>query len=611
MALAPPNPFGRFHLIRPIGEGGMAVVYEADDTHLACRVAIKISHATPADPGAIERFHREARFAQRVHHPYICPVYEDGEIGGRHYLTMPMIEGTPLDKRTGLAHVWAEKDAIELIRRLAIALQAVHDAGVVHRDLKPHNVMLRPSGEPVLMDFGLARDLLGVEIGLTALGKAVGTLAFVPPEQAMGKHGEIGPPTDVYSLGIILYQLLTGRLPFDGSNLILLCQRILNEIPTPPSDFRPGLGKRLEEVTLRALAKAPADRFASMTEFAQALLACRPSTGSVVMPSPFAPSSDPETCEIPGTWFGRPANQPDGEWVKSATTPGRVPAVPGVVYQFQVDRTATDRLLDQLPIRADLHTLDLGRCDGLTAMALQAVSRVGALRELILTRRGVGGIPLTDDGLKQVAKLKQLETLEAAVPDVMDPGFAALANFTGLTRATLYDAGKLTDAGMGHLARLTALTTLHLGGSVVTDLGLRRLSGLPNLHDLTLEDCHRITGPGLGFLNKPGGLLALTLAGGRGLGDEAIQHVASLPSLELFELRNCSRFTGSGLFYLASANRLRLMVLTDCRNLTDSGLQALEKMTSLERLELKGCDRLSEPALERLRRCLPACRIRT
>ncbi len=609
MPLAPPNPFGRFHLVRPIGEGGMAVVYEADDTDLGCRVAIKLSHATAADPGAVERFHREARFAKRIQHPYICPVYEDGEVGGRHYLTMPVIEGTPLDKRTGLAHPWPEKDAIELVRRLALAVQAVHDAGVVHRDLKPHNVMIRPAGEPVLMDFGLARDLSGKEVQLTKPGTALGTLAFVPPEQALGKHAEIGPPTDVYSLGIILYLLLTGRLPFDAANPVVLCQRILSEAPARPGDFRPGLSPKLEAVVLRALAKSPAGRFASMAEFAAALADARPSTGSVVMPSPFAPA-DPEQCDVPGTWFARPAGNTGADWTKAVVSPGKVPTKPVTVYRFVADRSATDRQLDGFVWRPDLDGLDLGKCDAATPEALTAVARLTGLRELTLTRAGVGGVPVTDAAFARLAKLAKLEELNAALPDVTDAGFAAVGGLTALTRAEFHDCGRLTDVGVAHLTRLPALVRLHLGGCAITDLGLRRLAALPKLRDLTLEACHRVTGPGFAFLNRPGGLFALTLAGGRGIGDESLAPVAGLPALELLELRDNSRLTGTGFAHLAAANRLRMLVLTGCRGLTDAGLAHLDGLTALERLELSGCDRLTPAGIDRLRRTLPSCRVR-
>ncbi|MBA4190473.1 MAG: hypothetical protein C0467_21005 [Planctomycetaceae bacterium] len=604
MTHTPPNPFGRFHLVRPIGEGGMAVVYEAEDTRLGCQLALKLSHA--AEDSAIERFYREARFAQRLHHPYVCPVYECGEINGQHYLTMPLIEGTNLDKRTGLAQTWPEKDAIELIRRLALALQSVHDAGVIHRDLKPHNVMLRPSGEPVLMDFGLARDRTGHERPLTAPGTALGTLAFIAPEQAHGNHDELCPATDVYSLGVMLYLLLTGRVPFDAPNPLTLYDRIVNEQPARPGNFRPGLSQRLEDIILCALAKSPADRFESMDSLATILAACRPAASPPPAPPP---ASNSEQCDVPGTWMTRPTDNPEAPWAKAATTPGRVAPRPGFVYRLVVDAGAADRQLETLTPRADLEGIDLGRCESITSGGLAAVGKLTGLRELSLTRGGVGGVPLTDAGFAALGALKRLERLEATMSGVTDAGFAVVAKFLALASAELYDCGRISDIGIANLARLTALSRLTLGGCGVTDLGLRRLGSLPNLSELTLEDCHRVTGTGLAFLNRPRGLRSLTLSGGRGIGDESLAHAANLPALERLEIRNCSRLTGSGFSHLASATRLCSLVLTACRNLTDSGLAHLEKFTKLEQVDIVGCERVTASAVERLRRALPACSV--
>jgi hypothetical protein len=586
----------------------MAIVYEAEDSRLGCRVALKVSNCDPADAAAIERFHREARFARRVHHPYICPIYEDGEIDGRHFLTMPVIEGTPLDKKSGLAHPWPEKDAVELIRRLALALQAVHDAGVIHRDLKPHNIILRSPLEPVLMDFGLARDRTGQEGYLTAPGTALGTLAFIPPEQARGNLDDICPATDVYSLGILLYLLLTGRIPFDAGDAATLYRRIVNEAPTRPGDLRPGLSSKVEEITLRTLAKAPAGRYESMAAFATALASYRPAPTAAPPPTA-APVGQADQCNVPGTWMIRPLGSSQAEWTKSVITPKRVPAKPGHVYRFLVDRNATDQQLEGLAPRPDLEGLDLGRCEALTPVALTAVGRLNDLRELSLTRGGVGGLPLNDAGFAIVSQLKQLEQLEASLPEVTDAGFAAIAGLASLVRAEFFNCGKLTDACIAHLLKLTTLYRLGLSGCGVSDFGIRRLASLPNLSELRLEDCHRVTGTGLAALNRPGGIRSLTLAGGRGISDDSLAHVAALPALEQLEIRNCSRLTGSGLSHLASIPRLRALILTACRNMTDTATAQIEQLKTLEQLDVGECDRLSPTALGQLRRALPGCKI--
>src|SRR5262245_32360311 len=175
-----PDPFGHFRILRELGAGGMGTVYEAEDTRRNRRVALKVPQHSNAE--SVQRFYREARFAQSVHDPCICPVYEVGEIDGISYLTMPYLEGTPLDQLIGPAQLWEPSRAAELIRRLAFALETFHRRQTIHRDLKPHNIMLRANDEPMLIDFGLARDLSGDLSSLTSTGAALGTPWYMAPE---------------------------------------------------------------------------------------------------------------------------------------------------------------------------------------------------------------------------------------------------------------------------------------------------------------------------------------------------------------------------------------------------------------------------------------------
>ncbi len=264
-----PQLFGHFRVLRKLGEGGMGAVYLAEDTQLRCQVALKIPLVREGDgPKLIERFHREARLAQSVHHPYICPVYAVGEIEGVHYLTMPFIEGNALSRLVGPERCWKQEEAAELVRRLALALQTLHERQVIHRDLKPHNIMLRADGAPMLMDFGLACALGGEGPRFTTTGKALGTPAYMPPELANGDGKAMSPATDVYSLGMILFELLTGRLPFDAPDLRVLFYQILMVPPPSPTTLRADLDRELEAVCLKTLAKEPKERHTGMAELA-------------------------------------------------------------------------------------------------------------------------------------------------------------------------------------------------------------------------------------------------------------------------------------------------------------------------------------------------------
>jgi serine/threonine-protein kinase len=261
-----PAQLGRYRILRKIGEGGMGAVYLAEDSEIGRRVAVKVPHFDANDsPAVIERFRREARVAGAIDHPHICPIYDVGAADGYHYLVMPFIEGTPLGRLIDPDKPWPTSQAVALVRQLA--LEVMHQRGIIHRDLKPANVMLRPGGEPVLMDFGLARSL---SQHLTATGQAVGTASYMAPEQVVGDPAGLGPATDMYSLGVILYQLLTGVVPFEGP-LAAVYGHILHGTPVPPSTRRPGLDPELDALCLKALSKQAADRYASMAEFAQKL----------------------------------------------------------------------------------------------------------------------------------------------------------------------------------------------------------------------------------------------------------------------------------------------------------------------------------------------------
>jgi serine/threonine protein kinase/uncharacterized caspase-like protein len=282
-----PPEFGRYQIVKKLGEGGMGAVYLAHDSQLDRSVALKVPHFLPHDDShAVERFYREARAAAGLHHANLCPVYDVGERQGTHYLTMAYIEGVSLAE-------WLDRQmddpppltkAVDLVRQMASALAYAHRRGVVHRDLKPSNVMLTAGGVPVIMDFGLARRAQEKGDRLTRSGDIMGTPAYMPPEQVRGELAKIGPASDVYSLGMIFYQLLAGRLPFEGSIAEILVQ-VLTQQPAPPSVHHPGVDPKLSVICLSAIAAKTEDRYQSMDEFETALSAyLQEKEGDVTVP---------------------------------------------------------------------------------------------------------------------------------------------------------------------------------------------------------------------------------------------------------------------------------------------------------------------------------------
>jgi formylglycine-generating enzyme required for sulfatase activity/serine/threonine protein kinase len=266
-----PEQFGRYRILKKLGAGGMGAVYLAEDTRLQRQVALKVPHFTPGTRAPVlERFQREARLAASIEHPNFCPVHDVDEIDGIHFFTMAYLEGTPLSDLLVEEQPWPQHQAVAMVRLLALAVGQLHAKGILHRDLKPANVMVRPSGEPVLMDFGLACSLTVDSERLTATGEVMGTLVYMPPEQLDGDRQRLGPATDLYSLGMILYKLLTGRLPFVGQPLHVVAQ-VGSRVPEPPSTRLFRLDSRLDAVCLKALAKKPEERFPDTSAFVATL----------------------------------------------------------------------------------------------------------------------------------------------------------------------------------------------------------------------------------------------------------------------------------------------------------------------------------------------------
>jgi formylglycine-generating enzyme required for sulfatase activity/serine/threonine protein kinase len=260
-----PRVVGRYEVVRKLGAGGMGAVYLARDTLLDRVVALKVPHPS-GSPESRARFLREARAAAKFHHPNFCRILDIGEVDGAPFLVMDFVDGQPLRDRFKAGQPWEPREAARVILELALALAEAHREGIIHRDLKPGNVMVDGRGKLVIMDFGLAR-WHDVETSLTPTGAVLGTPAYMPPEQARGDQKAIGPHSDVYSLGVIFYEMLAGRRPFEGGVYQILIQVASTE-PEPPSAHNPASDPDLTAVCIRMLAKSPVDRMPSMEELA-------------------------------------------------------------------------------------------------------------------------------------------------------------------------------------------------------------------------------------------------------------------------------------------------------------------------------------------------------
>jgi serine/threonine-protein kinase len=262
---------GRYRLGPVVGEGGMAVVHEADDERLGRRVAVKVLRpGFTAEPGFLARFEHEARAAASLSHPNIVAIHDSGSDRDLHYIVMDLVDGPSLADALAAGRIPADR-AIDIAAQVADGLAAAHRRGIVHRDVKPANILIDRSGRALVGDFGIARAFAAT--ALTTTGMILGSLPYLSPEQASG--GDVTAASDIYSLGAVLFEMLTGRRPFDGGTAAAVVVRRLQTVPPPPSSLDPTLPAGLDEIVLRALAIDPGDRYPSAANFAQSLDAWR------------------------------------------------------------------------------------------------------------------------------------------------------------------------------------------------------------------------------------------------------------------------------------------------------------------------------------------------
>jgi serine/threonine-protein kinase len=309
---------GRYRILRKLGSGGMANVYLAEDEELGRRVAIKILNDRYAnDELFIERFRREAKSAAALSHPNIVSIYDRGQAEGTYYIAMEVIEGRSLKELILTRGPLPIGQAIAYTLEILDALRFAHRHGIIHRDVKPHNILI--GGERLkVTDFGIARAGASQ---MTEAGSIMGTAQYLSPEQARG--APVTASSDLYSVGIVLYEMLTGKVPFSGDSAIEIAMKHLNELPKPPSKIRPEIPEELDQVVLRALAKAPEDRYQTAEEFAEDL-------HRVEAGLPLAP----ETSEAATALLAAPG----------ATIGGTTQVLPGDATQIAPPRTGAPRV---------------------------------------------------------------------------------------------------------------------------------------------------------------------------------------------------------------------------------------------------------------------------
>src|SRR5947199_7477986 len=305
----------RYQLQVPIGRGGMATIYRGRDLRMDRVVAIKVLREVySTDPKFVTRFQREAKAASSLQHPNIVQVYDYGQSDGNYFIVMELIEGTDLRRYLRSRGVLAVDRAIIIAHDVALGLGAAHRRGIVHRDVKPQNVLVGRDGSIKLTDFGIASVYKDINAErLTTTGMTLGTVQYYAPEQAQGEI--VSPAADVYALGIVLYEMLTGRTPFDGDTPVAVAMQHIQDVPMPPSQFNPNIPPALANIIMRCLEKVPEMRFRDGSTLARALetlndeelasgVPPQSNPGNIMTPMPNSGGSSPQLPQRPITGGG-------------------------------------------------------------------------------------------------------------------------------------------------------------------------------------------------------------------------------------------------------------------------------------------------------------------
>jgi len=312
MPLTPGTRLGPYEILAPLGAGGMGEVYRATDTKLGRDIALKVLPAEMAhDPERLARFRREAKALAQLDHPNIVTIHSVEECDGVHFLTMQLVEGQPLDRLIPASGLPIEQ-IVEIASALGDALAAAHEKGIVHRDLKPANVMVSNEGRVKVLDFGLAKDVRAANPGdatltsasQTQVGVVMGTPAYMSPEQTSGRP--LDHRTDIFSLGVVLYEMATGRRPFDGNSSAELVSAILRDTAPSVTDVRPDLPSDLARIIRRCLEKDPRHRVQTARDVSNEFRDLARQTSQKVVPA-----TPPTSRAVPPLTRARPAPRKD------------------------------------------------------------------------------------------------------------------------------------------------------------------------------------------------------------------------------------------------------------------------------------------------------------
>lgn len=603
---------GPYRVIRQLGRGGMGAVFLATDTRLNRKLALKVMLPQyAADKVARERFLREAQAAAQISHDNVVTVYEADERDGVTYIAMQFLQGYPLDEYLKKKGKPAVPQVIRLAREAAAGLAAAHKLGLVHRDIKPANLWLEaPNGRVKLLDFGLAKPL-AAQVEMTQSGIIMGTPAYMSPEQARGS--KVDGRTDLFSLGAMLYQLCTGKLPFEGPNVMAVLTALATENPRPVRELNPDVPAALADLIHQLLSKKPADRPAAADEVVRRLRSITEDHGQNSTPVgggrpaaaitvTAAPEPDPwdrldQIDVTPQSLRAAPVRRPGTKrrsgqrrqgaptwlWI-AASAACVVFGIFGLGLMFNRDATSppdpSTAVAEGLP-EVGMHQTESEGSASEQKVVPASTDPDRAAASWVLS---AGGSVLVNGEQRMISSVDDLPSSPFVVTTVILTG------------------RPVTDADLTNLKELKYLTELILTETSITGEGLRHLKHLPGLAHLWLKGT-RVTDSDLQQLKEFRGLVWLSLAN-TGVTDDGLTHLATCRGLEELGLDG-TPITDAGLAHLANLNRLRTIWLNNTA-ITDAGVAHLKSHTALTRLNLLGTG-VTAAGIADLQAVIPGC----
>jgi serine/threonine protein kinase len=669
---------GTYRVVRLLGEGGMGAVYLAHDDTLDRPVAIKTMRPeVAARPGAVDRFLREARAAAKVAHDHVVPILHVGQDAGTPFIAMPLLEGEPLD---GLLK-WEPRPplgvTLKVGREVAAGLAAAHAKGLIHRDIKPANIWIE--GDPAagrweerfrrvkLLDFGLARPAAAEDTQLTGQGVILGTPAFMSPEQARGEP--IDHRTDLWSLGVVLYRMATGRLPFRGANAMAVLIELATHAPPAPADLDPAVSPALSDLVMRLIAKECDQRPATAAAVEAELRAIGRQLAQPTQPLPVVVR--PLPVEVPDPFADLDANHPPGGADETELEVPPPPASKGgrglwaaaggaallaaaAVAAVLLGGLKKQPLAESAPSsRHDLRKPEPKpdpKADPDRAAAEWVLSTGGKVWVEPIGAEPPGarrvdagttwvdheGWPANRDSIAATRSSelpKEFRLLSVDVAWLPPPNKVTggdLQRFAGLKHLTYLNllGADIGDADLEHLTGLPGLQWLNVQRTRVTDDGLRTIGRMTQLRGLHVLDLP-ITGAGLRHLS---GLTELETLGLMGtavqnadlvalaalprlryvwfmsvVDNDGVKHLAALPQLQALDLIDC-RMTEAGLAHLSKAKKLKRLDLTGTKGVNDVGLAHLAELPALTNLNITETS-VTAAGVEAFRKARPGCTV--